>query len=67
MKKLLFVSALSLFALAFAAVLPQSASAQTGKFRRSANGIKNRYIVVLNEKFVDRHASEPAVGSEAAY
>ena len=67
MKKLLFLPLLSLIALMGVSLVPQTVSAQKGKFLRAENGIKNRYIVVLNKKFVDRFSTEPAIASEAGY
>lgn len=68
MKKFLILSIVSVLGFTFASILPQTASAQTGKFRRAGeHGIKGRYIVVLNEKYVDQDAAEPTVRSEAAH
>jgi subtilisin family serine protease len=65
MKKFLILSIMSMLAVTFASVLPQSANAQSSKFRRSTNGIANRYIVRLSDTYVDEDASEPSVRSEA--
>ena len=65
MKKFLIFSIMSLLAVTFVSVLPQSANAQSSKFRRSTNGIANRYIVRMSDAYVDESASEPSVRSEA--
>jgi subtilisin family serine protease len=65
MKKFWLLSLLLVVGLTTAALLPPSTSGQKVKFKRSENGVPNRYIVVLNPKFVDPSAA--AVESEAAY
>jgi subtilisin family serine protease len=67
MKKLLLLSIVSIIGVTLISILPQTASAQSGKFRRSERGIKGRYIVVLSQKFVEKTATEPAIASEAAH
>lgn len=67
MKKFLVLSILTLIGLTCASLLPQTTSGQKGKFRRSVQGVKDRYIVVMNDRFVDSSAAEPAIASEAAY
>jgi len=67
MKKLLILSIVSILGFTFASILPQTISAQTAKFRPSQKGVKGRYIVVLNKKYVDSFASEPVIASEAAH
>ncbi len=67
MKKLLIFSLISLVGIAAASFFPQSTAGQKGKFRRTANGVPDRYIVVLNEEFVDRFAVAPAIESEAEH
>lgn len=66
MKKFMILSIVTML-VTFASILPQTASGQTGKFRMSERGIHGRYIVVLNPKYVDSQASEPAIASEAAH
>ena len=67
MKKFLILSIVAILGCTLASILPQTTSGQTGKFRRSENGINGRYIVVLNPQYVDAQASEPAIASEAAH
>ncbi|MGD9630026.1 MAG: S8 family serine peptidase [Pyrinomonadaceae bacterium] len=65
MKKLLVFFTLFLIGVTGSFLLPQTTSGQKGKFRRSENGVKDRYIVVLNDEYVDKFASDPAIESEA--
>lgn len=67
MKKLLLLPLVSIIGVTLISILPQTASAQSGKFHRSEQGIKGRYIVVLNPKFVDKSAVAPTIASEAAH
>jgi subtilisin family serine protease len=67
MKKPLLLSIVSIIGVTLVSILPQVASGQTAKFRRSDSGVSGRYIVVLNPKFVDKNAPEPTVASEAAH
>lgn len=65
MKKFWLLSLLLTIGITTAALVPDTASGQKVKFRRSANGVPNRYIVALNPEYVESFA--PAVESEAAY
>lgn len=47
--------------------LPVKTSGQKSKFYRSNQPIPNQYIVVLNEDFVGRFASDVEVGTEAQF
>jgi subtilisin family serine protease len=67
MKKFWILSLVFALGLTFASTLSPTASGQKGKFRRSANGVPNRYIVMLNDKFVDSMAVAPVIESEAAF
>lgn len=66
MKRILSLTAVSLLA---AAALCFNAAAAFGqsKLITSPDGIKGRYIVILNEKYIEAFASAPAIGSEAMY
>ena len=65
MKKFWLLSLLLAVGLTTAALLPLSTSGQKLKFKKPKNGVPNRYIVVLNPKYVESFA--PAIESEAAY
>ncbi|HLA95062.1 MAG TPA: S8 family serine peptidase [Pyrinomonadaceae bacterium] len=65
MKKFWIISLLLVFGLTAAFLITPSSSAQKGKFRRSVNGVQNRYIVLLDEKYVDAYAVAPTIQSEA--
>jgi hypothetical protein len=65
MKKFWLLSLLLAVGLTTAALVPHTTSGQKGKFKRSADGVPNRYIVVLKSEYVDSFA--PAIESEAAY
>ena len=65
MKKFWILSLLLVVGLTTAAFLTPTTSGQKGKFKRTKNGVPNRYIVVLHPDAVDSFA--PAIESEAAY
>jgi subtilisin family serine protease len=65
MKKFWIIFSLFIGLAAAAALLPQNASGRKAKFLRAENAIKGRYIVVLNEKYIDKSAVAPAIESEA--
>lgn len=65
MKKFWIIFSLFIGLVAAAILLPQNASGRKAKFLRAENAIKGRYIVVLNEKYIDKSAVAPAIESEA--
>ena len=65
MKKFWLLSLFLVVGLTTAAFLTPATSGQKGKFKRTKDGVPNRYIVLLNPKYVDESA--PAIESEAAY
>lgn len=67
MKKFWILSLLIVVGVTTASMLTRSTSGQKVKFQQSENGIPNRYIVVLDDKFVDEKSMAPAIGSEAEY
>ncbi len=67
MKKIWILMILFAVGIVTASFLPQAASGQKSKLRRSQAPIADRYIVVLNEKIVGHDAVAPAIESEAGY
>jgi len=68
MKKFWILSLICVLVLTAASLLPQKTSGQKeDKFKQSENGIPNRYIVILSDKYVDRSATAPTVENEAAF
>lgn len=68
MKKFSLTFLFAAFTALIVSVAPQAASAQkTAKFRRADKGVPNQYIVVLNERYLDKAVAEPSVRSNAEY
>ena len=67
MKKIWILTIVFAVGFAAASFLPNTASGQSSKLRRSQTPIANRYIVVLNDKIVGENAIAPNIESEAGY
>lgn len=67
MKKIWILSLVFAVGVVTASFIPQAASGQRSKLKRSQTPIAGRYIVVLNNEIVGHDAVAPAIESEAGY
>ncbi|MEO5858555.1 MAG: S8 family serine peptidase [Pyrinomonadaceae bacterium] len=68
MKKFALTFLVTVFAAMLVSITPQSVTGQKNpKFMRAEKGVRNQYIVVLNDRYVDKSVAEPSIRSNSEY